>query len=182
MISLIIGPMFSGKTTELLRRLTRSKIAGKKVILLRPKIDTREKLTHDNLTTNGIKEIFLNEINPDNFMDYDVIGIDEGQFFKNLAASANILANRGKKVIIAGLDATSELEPFEEILNCIPYSEEVVKLSAICTFCGSELGSFTHFKLGNKKEKIIVGGADLYNAICRKCLNKFKHNKSDYND
>lgn len=175
MISLIIGPMFSGKTTELLRRLNRSKIAGKKVILLRPKIDTRGKLTHDNLTTNGIKEIFLTEINPDDFLDFDVIGIDEGQFFKNLSKSANDLANKGKNVIIAGLDATSELEPFEEIINCIPFSEEVVKLSAICSFCGSEYGSFTHFKSGTKKEKVIVGGSDLYNAICRECLNKFKN-------
>ena len=174
MITLIIGPMFSGKTTELLRRLNRSKIAGKKTILLRPEIDTRDKLTHDDLKTNGIEEKFLKDLDDINLDEYVVVGIDEGQFFKNLATHANNLANKGKHVIIAGLDATSEQQPFEEILNTIPFAEEVVKLNAICSFCGSEYGSFTYFKAGRKKDKIVVGGLDLYQAICRKCLYKLE--------
>jgi thymidine kinase len=170
MISLIIGPMFSGKTTELLRRLQRAIIAGKKAILLRPKIDTRETITHDELKKlDNIPYLFLQDLvdfNPD---DYDYIGIDEGQFFNNLAHFANLWANSGKHIVVAGLDATSELSMFEEILQLIPFSEEVIKLNAVCTRCGSDNGAFTKFIGSQKKDKVLVGGKGVYEARCRKC-------------
>lgn len=179
MIHLIIGPMFSGKSTELLRRLKRAKIAGKNVILLKPEIDKRGILTHDdkddinNLDKNNFFEfVFASNLESLNLSQYDVIGIDEGQFFKNLVFYANKLANDGKEVIVAGLDATSEQTPFEEIINLIPFAEEVIKLNAICTKCGSEYGAFTFYKAGEKKEKIKVGGKELYEARCRNCLSK----------
>ncbi|MFN3410761.1 MAG: hypothetical protein ACK4YF_01200 [Exilispira sp.] len=172
MIQLIIGPMFSGKTTELLRRLQRGMIAGKKVILLRPVIDTREIITHDQLKTTGnIPQVSLSNLNDFDIDSYDYIGIDEGQFFTNLSKIINNWANNGKHIIVAGLDATSELTPFDEILQLIPYAEEVIKLNAVCTKCGSDFGAFTKFIGQEKKEKILVGGKGLYEARCRSCWN-----------
>jgi thymidine kinase len=172
MIQVIIGPMFSGKTTELLRRLQRAYIAGKKVIFLRPKIDTRETITHDEVKTLGsIPQLFLSDLSEFDINSYDYIGIDEGQFFSNLAFHVNKWANMDKHIIVAGLDATSELTPFEEILQLIPYAEEVTKLNAVCTKCGSDFGAYTKFVGEQKKDKILVGGKGLYEARCRKCWN-----------
>ncbi|MCX8058382.1 MAG: thymidine kinase [Spirochaetes bacterium] len=175
MIHLIIGPMFSGKSTELIRRLKRAKIAGRKVILIKPSIDKRGILTHDDKEVgnkNDFNFIFVDDLNNLDYRNYDVIGIDEGQFFKNLSYYANKWASESKEVIVAGLDATSEQIPFDEIINLIPFSEEVIKLNAICTKCGSEYGAFTFYKAGEKKEKIKIGGKELYEARCRMCLEK----------
>jgi len=166
--------MFSGKTTELLRRLQRARIAGKKVILLRPQIDTRETITHDELKTTGsIPQLVLNNLEDFDINSYEYIGIDEGQFFKNLAQNLNIWATNGRHIIVAGLDATSELTPFEEIIQLIPYAEEVTKLNAVCTKCGSDFGAFTKFVGNEKKDKILVGGKGLYEARCRNCWKEF---------
>jgi|YNPMSStandDraft_1061717.scaffolds.fasta_scaffold00010_64 thymidine kinase len=176
MIHLIIGPMFSGKSTELLRRLRRAKIANKETILLKPTIDTRGNFTHDDIDKpdikNDIKFIFIDKLDNFDCTRYEVIGIDEGQFFQNLSFFANKWADMGKEVIVAGLDATSEQTPFEEILNLVPFAEEVIKLSAICSKCGSEYGAFTYYKGSEKKGKIKVGGKDLYEARCRSCFKK----------
>jgi len=172
MIELIIGPMFSGKTTELLRRLTRFQIGGHSVLLLRPNIDNRGILTHDCLH-HDIKEIFIDRVGNCEFANIDVIGVDEGQFFPNLAEDATVLANMGKIVIISGLHATSEAEPFPEIQSCIPISESITKLNAVCTQCGSQDASFTYYKKGNKTEKVLVGEHE-YTALCRKCYYDLK--------
>ncbi len=170
MIQLIIGPMFSGKTTELLRRLQRALIAGKKVILLRPVIDTRETITHDELKSTGnIPQLSISELKDFDINTYDYIGIDEGQFFHNLSNYIKNWAQDGKHIIVAGLDATSELTPFDEIMQLIPFCEEVVKLNAVCTKCGSDFGAFTKFVGQEKKDKILVGGKGLYEARCRRC-------------
>ncbi len=177
MIELIIGPMFSGKTTELLRRLTRLQIGGNKVLLLRPNIDTRGVLTHDCLD-HSIEELFVdNASDYERFKDVDVVGIDEGQFFPGLAKDATMLANMGKIVIISGLNATSEVEPFPEIQLCIPIAETITKLNAVCTQCGSQDGSFTYYKKGNKTEKVLVGEHE-YTALCRKCYYLLKSRQS----
>jgi thymidine kinase len=158
--------MFSGKTTELLRRLTRLQIGGKKVILLRPNIDNRGILTHDCLD-HAIQEVFVDTIlDSMNFDNIDVVGVDEGQFFKGLAKDVNNLANSGKIVIISGLHATSEAEPFTEIQGCIPIAESITKLNAVCTQCGSQEGSFTFYKKGKKTEAVLVGEHE-YTALCR---------------
>ncbi len=171
MIQLILGPMFSGKTTELLRRLTRSKIAGKKTILIRNNIDKRDHLTHDNKCNGNIEEKYisnLNEINPTNF---EVIGIDEGQFFKDLYIYANKWANNNKIIIISALNGTSEQKPFEEITKIIPFAEEIDKLNAVCIKCGSDFGTYSKYLKHDKNSTIKVGGSESYQARCRNCLN-----------
>lgn len=174
-IEIIIGSMFSGKTTELLRRLTRLQIGGNKVILLRPTVDNRGILTHDCLD-HKIREQFVSKVSDYDCSNVDVVGIDEGQFFKGLATDANHLANMGKIVIISGLNATSEAEPFPEIQACIPIVESITKLNAVCTQCGSQEGSFTFYKKGNKTEAVLVGEHE-YTALCRSCYYGLNKNK-----
>jgi len=168
MITVIIGPMFSGKSTELHRRLERAQIAGRKVLLVRPETDTRGQLTH-NRTRVVIEPTFLPSLE---FLDptgLDVIGIDEGQFFPDLPRYANEYAAMDRHVIVTGLPLTSECAPFTSITELLPFAEEIVRLNAICARCGSEYGSFTHYKPGHKTQEVLVGGKDLYTALCRRC-------------
>lgn len=168
MINLICGSMFSGKTTELLRLLERAYLAGKKTILLRPKIDSRPFLTHSIKNTSWLEEQFVN-INEFDATQYDVIGIDEGQFHKGIKDFCLKYSLMNKKIVVSALHATSESEMFEEIIGLIPCCEEIIKLNAICTRCGSEFGNYTYYLSGNKTEKIAVGGSESYTALCAKC-------------
>ena len=176
MIELIIGPMFSGKSSELLRRLTRYKIAGKQTLLLRPERDTRGFFTHDK-KENSVKEIFVDKIS--NFKDlynYDVIGVDEGQFFEDLDI-VDSWADQGLTVIISALNGTSEKKPFPSVQSIIPLADTIDKLSAVCTSCGED-AVFSFYKVGNKKSDIEIG-EDEYTALCRKCWNKKSDIKGD---
>jgi thymidine kinase len=168
MLSLIIGPMFSGKTTELVRRLNRYQIAGKKVILFRPTTDTRDHLTHDRLS-HDIQEVFTGRLYYTDWQKYDVIGIDEGQFFTMLKDDADYFADQGKTVIISALNGTSEKKQFDQVQGLIPFAEEIVKLNAVCMDCGSDYGTFTYYKAGNKTKDVQVGDEHEYMALCRKC-------------
>lgn len=172
MITLILGPMFSGKTTELIRFLVRSQIAGKKVLLVRPTSDTRGFLTHDH-KSHQLEEVFVEHLSDiENIFDYNVIGVDEGQFFNgSFVHDANHLANQGKEVIISMLNATSEAKPFDNVQGLIPLAENIIRINAICTKCGSEYGSFSYYKLGRKTDKVKVGGSSDYTSLCRDCYN-----------
>lgn len=181
MITLITGPMFSGKTTEMIRYLTRAKIAGKNVILLRPIADVRDFLTHDGREIE-IKEVFVERIigSFSDINEYDVIGVDEVQFFQypDVAKHIDILANRGKDLYIAGLNGTSEKTPFDAVQQLIPLSENIIKLNAICIECGSDHGAFTYYTEGKKTESVKVGGKESYTALCRECYQKhFRDNE-----
>jgi thymidine kinase len=161
--------MFSGKTTELLRSLNRSRIAGKKVVLIRPNTDTRTKLTHDHLEHN-LDELRTNTPRSlKGITDYDVIGLDEGQFFKDLKIFADLHANMGRTIIIAALNGTSERKPFEQVQDLIPFVEDITMLNAVCINCGSEYGSFSFYTAGVKDDDILVGDQDTYTALCRDC-------------
>jgi len=176
MIELIIGPMFSGKSSELLRRLTRHRIAGRKIILLRPKTDTRGFFTHDK-KENSVNEVFIEKISDfTDLRDYDVIGIDEGQFFSDLIL-IDKWANSGVTVIVSALNGTSERTPFSSVQDIIPKVDKMDKLSAVCTNCGED-AQFSFYKIGNKNSDIVVGEDD-YTALCRKCWNDKTNMKSN---
>ncbi|QEN03481.1 hypothetical protein EW093_01755 [Thiospirochaeta perfilievii] len=176
MIELIIGPMFSGKSSELLRRLTRYKIAGKQTLLLRPQRDTRGFFTHDK-KENSVKEFFLENISDfKDLYNYDVIGIDEGQFFSDLKI-IDKWADMGITVIVSALNGTSEKKTFSSVQDLIPISDQIDKLSAVCTNCGDD-AQFSFYKVGNKENDIVVG-EDEYTALCRKCWNEKSNMKSD---
>ena len=171
-IELICGPMMSGKTSTLLTKLERAQIAKKKVILLRPSVDTRGFLSHRGVDLKGLKEVFVKDISMFDLTEYDdpdVIGIDEGQFHKGLKEFCVRESLKGKQIYISALHATSESEMFEQIIDVLPYCENIIKLNAICTNCGSEFGNYTFFRNGQKTEKVVVGGNQEYTALCEKC-------------
>ena len=144
-LKVILGPMFSGKSTELIRRLKRYQIARYNCLIVKYAKDVRydkESIaTHDQQTLNAVSADKLKDLKVE-FDDYDVIGIDEGQFFPDLVEFCENMANAGKAVIVAALDGTFQRKGFGPILELIPLAEHVVKLNAVCMVCFGE-GSYT---------------------------------------
>lgn len=169
-IEVIIGPMFSSKSSTLLARIRRHEIAGRSCIVIKYIKDTRydEKhlTTHDLIKHPALPADDLSEL--DNVVaEYDCIGIDEGQFFKNLAASCDKWANNGKIVIVSGLDSTFARKPFGEMPALMAIAEKIDKLSAVCQTCGQD-AAYSKRKV-ESEEVELIGGADKYVASCRKC-------------
>jgi thymidine kinase len=176
-IEVITGSMFCGKTEELIRRLRRATIAKQKVQVFKPKIDKRyadEKVTShaganfDAQPINNSSEILTHLNN-----DTTVVAIDEAQFFENgVVAITQQLADKGIRVIVAGLDLDFRAEPFGPMPLLMAKAEDVSKLHAICVICGEE-ASRTQRLVDNHPARyddpvVIVGAAELYEARCRK--------------
>ncbi|WCS73387.1 thymidine kinase [Buffalopox virus] len=168
-IQLIIGPMFSGKSTELIRRVRRYQIAQYKCVTIKYSNDNRYGTglwTHDKNNFEALEATKLCDV-LESITDFSVIGIDEGQFFPDIVEFCERMANEEKIVIVAALDGTFQRKPFNNILNLIPLSEMVVKLTAVCMKCFKE-ASFSK-RLGEETEIEIIGGNDMYQSVCRKC-------------
>lgn len=168
-LCLIIGPMFSGKTTELIRRITRYEYSGKSCIILKSHIDTRfsEITSHSCIKYSNFKSLrILNELDS---ISYDVIGIDEGQFFikEDLDLFIRLNLEKDKIIIISALDCDYKMNEFNQIVSLVYNCEEVIKLTAICKYCKNN-ASFTK-RLSKSKELILVGGDKDYVPVCRKC-------------
>jgi len=174
-LSIIMGNMFSGKTSELIRRLKRLKVIGKDVMIINSAKDTRspEEIlkTHDNVKFDCHKVFDLFELmNRDEFDMADIVAIDEAQFFPNLKKFVECCLHVGKSVILAGLDADSFQHKFGELIDCIPLACDVTKLSALCMRCNDgTLGPFTK-RIVDDKTLELIGGSDMYVAVCRKHL------------
>jgi len=179
-IILIIGPMYSGKSSALLRYFNRSLIANKRSILIKHSNDDRYDknyvCTHDNkkarvgLSCNNLMKEALEVID-----NYDNFFIDEGQFYDaNIRQFCDIVANKGKNVYISALNGDYCCEIFPNISKLIPIANKIVKLTAICMECRDNSASYTHLKVENKnsKNRIIVGGMEKYVSLCRMCYNK----------
>uniref|UniRef100_A0A0K0EP09 Thymidine kinase n=1 Tax=Strongyloides stercoralis TaxID=6248 RepID=A0A0K0EP09_STRER len=179
MIHMIIGPMFSGKTTELFRLANMHILANKKVVIVKYERDIRYDIqfasTHDEKKMKAIAAIHLKDVF-DNIKEHDVIGIDEGQFFDDIVCVAEKLASMGKLVIVAALDGDFQRRPFENIINLYPLAEKIKKINAVCRSCGF-FASFT-FRTTNSSDLEIIGGEDMYQAVCRECFYKLKNNQS----
>jgi thymidine kinase len=172
-ISVIFGPMFSGKTTELLRRMRRHQIARKKCLVLKYQNDTRYTSgaavsTHDRTEMPAIPVAELMSLPQRDLMGVEVIGIDEGCFFPDIVPFCEAQANSGKVVIVASLDGTFQRKEFNQVLGLVPLAEEVTKLTAVCTVCGSP-ASFSR-RIGKETAVELIGGADKYIAACRQCF------------
>lgn len=175
-IEVITGSMFSGKTDELIRRLVRARIARQKVQVFKPAIDVRyapEKVTsHGGANFDAIPITSAGEILERLEADTTVIGIDEAQFFdEQIVTVAETLAERGLRVIIAGLDMDFRGEPFGPMPLLMAKAERVDKLQAICMVCG-EPASRTQRLVNGQPARyddpvVIVGAAELYEARCR---------------
>jgi len=173
-IQLIIGPMYSGKSTELIRRLKRYKIAKKKIILFKHTKDDRFEInnvcTHDKEKLEAFNFESLKLI-PNDLLEFvDVIGIDEGQFFSDIVEFSDDMANKGKIIIISALNGSFKKEPFEVIANLIPIVDEILNLSAVCMICGKD----AHFskRITDENETVLIGGLDKYISVCRNCFLK----------
>jgi thymidine kinase len=182
-IEVICGSMFSGKTEELIRRLKRAQFANQRIAIFKPKIDTRysemDVVSHDlhSLKCTPIKssEDIKMKI-PDDIM---VVGIDEAQFLDNgIIEIAQNLANKGIRVIIAGLDTDYTGKPFGPMPALMAIAEDVQKVHAICVRCGS-LANHSH-RLSRSKKLVVLGEQDIYEPLCRSCYNKAIEEEKKY--
>ncbi len=170
-IELILGPMFSGKSTELIRRTSRYEAIGKNILIINSILDSRTDnsvKTHSNNKKKAIKvNNLLDIINDDCYEKADIIGIDEGQFFNDLLEFVKIVEKTDKILIIAGLDGDFKREPFGDILKCIPLCDEVVKLSAMCMVKNDGTPSSFTKRINNSEEQTLIGAKDSYITVCR---------------
>ena len=168
-LHVIFGPMFSGKTTELLRRVRRYSAAQKRCLLVKYTMDTRHQgiVTHDGNSHIGLYMARARELAEVDTADVDVIGIDEGQFFPDIVVFCGRMAEAGKIVVVAALDGTFQRRPFGDVLNLVPLADSVIKLSAVCVYCFKD-APFSA-RLSDEQEEVVVGGADKYAAVCRSC-------------
>jgi thymidine kinase len=164
--------MFSGKTEELIRRLRRAEIARQNVAIFKPEIENR--YSDDHIVSHSddrLKSIVVDsalEI-PALAKDAQVVGIDEGQFFKmDLVEVCESLASAGKRVIVAGLDQDYRGKPFEPIPQLLAVAEYITKTLAICVVCGNPADR-TQRKT-QSGELFLVGAKDIYEARCRRCF------------
>ena len=169
-IQLILGPMFSGKSTELIRRLKRYQVAQYKVMMVKYAKDQRYDetgiATHCGQVVPAVAAEHLEELEH-RATDYEVIGIDEGQFFPDIVAWCEVMANRGKIVLVAALDGTFQRRPFPEMMALVPLAEAVTKLQAVCMLCFQE-AAFSK-RTTSESSVEVIGGADKYMAVCRRC-------------
>lgn len=171
-IQVIFGPMFSGKSTELIRRLNRYQIACHSCLIIKYSNDSRYSkdsiATHDQQFLLAISTTKLFDLSDQIFENkYDIIGIDEGQFFPDCVQFCDYMANKGKIVIVAALDSTFERKEFGDILKLIPLAENVVKLNAVCMVC-YDIASFSK-RITDEKKLEVIGGVEKYMSVCRKC-------------
>ena len=173
MIDLVLGPMFAGKSTELLRKIRRYSVASKSCLVIKYANDNRYSdksvSTHDKQQIEAVSCENINDIE-EIAKKYEIIGIDEGQFFDDIVEFSERMANLGKIVVIAALDATFERKPFGRVLELIPLAENVSKLDAVC-IDWKQSASFTK-RLCDSKETELIGGAEIYKPVCRGCFNK----------
>lgn len=170
-IEVVCGPMFSGKTEELIRRVKRAQIARQKVQIFKPSIDNRyhdsEVVSHSAQSIDAIPVGSAIEIFQKVFDSTRVVAIDEVQFFdSNIIKVVEKLARRGVRVIMAGLDQDFMGKPFGPMADLLAIADSVLKIQAICTVCGA--GASKTFRINpNDQVQVLVGETDLYEARCR---------------
>jgi thymidine kinase len=172
-IEVVTGSMFSGKSEELIRRLRRAQIARQKVQVFKPVVDDRygddHIVSHSDMrlpSTNVRSSEELLRLVDD---DTEVVGIDEGQFFDlNLPRICNELANRGRRVIVAGLDQDYLGRPFEPMPQLLAIAEYITKTLAICVVCGNPANHTQ--RLVASSDRVLVGASGVYEARCRHCF------------
>ncbi|HTP98113.1 MAG TPA: thymidine kinase [Casimicrobiaceae bacterium] len=171
-IEVIVGSMYSGKTEELIRRLRRAQIARQRVEIFKPVIDDR--YARDHIVSHSELRIPSRAIRKAEDIlrwahEAQVIGIDEGQFLgEKLLEVCEKLARQGKRVIVAGLDQDYMGRPFEPMPQLLAVAEFITKTLAICMVCGAPANR-TYRKVA-RGGRVVVGGADLYEARCRRCF------------
>lgn len=176
-LDIIIGPMFAGKSCELIRRIRLLKVLKKEYIVIKPKIDNRFDNHFDNnmiishnydkehcVVLNKMDEIYLNDLG-----NINTIFIDEAQFFDDLVDAVKNLVEIYKiNVVITGLDGDSNRNKFGHILELIPLSNTCTKINAACIMCLDGTPAPFSFRKINNNSQILIGAADSYMSLCRK--------------
>lgn len=172
-VEVICGSMFSGKTEELIRRLKRAQFANQKIAIFKPTTDNR--YSEEDVVSHDLHSIKSTPIDTPAKMleigdDIQVVGIDEAQFFdKSIIEVVQTLANKGVRVIIAGLDTDYLGKPFGPMPGLMAISEDVQKVHAICVKCGN-LANHSH-RLSRSTKLVVLGEKDIYEPLCRQCYN-----------
>ena len=178
-LELFIGPMFSGKSTELIRQIRLLQVIGKKVLVLKPIIDSRyiaDKITSHNFESAECIVINkLNEIDEKTLVTYNTVIIDEGQFFPDLKETVvRWIDNYPINIIVGGLDGDFERNPIGQILDLIPHADTCHKFSSLCNICKDGTSAPFSFRLVKSTDKVLIGGAESYIPVCRKHYNELK--------
>jgi thymidine kinase len=172
-VKLILGPMFASKSTYLLAEERRSKAAKKKIVCVKHSFDTRytsgnEIATHNKEYSNSPSFAVHSLMSiVDQLKDYDVILIDEGQFFDDLLQGVEYLIDQGKYIIVAGLSSDYQKKLFKPIADLIPRADQIIHAKAICTCCGAD-APFTS-RIISEEGQTLVGGSESYEPRCRNC-------------
>ena len=178
-IEVVCGSMFSGKTEELIRRMRRAQFAKQRVEIFKPAIDVR--YSQEDVVSHDQKHIQSTPIDSSASIlllaeDIEVVGIDEAQFFDNgIVDVCNQLANRGVRVIVAGLDMDYQGVPFGPMPALCAIADGVTKVHAICVKCGS-LAYVSHRKVQNDR-RVLLGETQEYEPLCRECYQKALKNE-----
>jgi thymidine kinase len=172
-VEVITGSMFSGKSEELIRRVRRAQIARQRVQIFKPRVDDRyatdEIVSHSEMKMPSLVVASAREILDQVEDRTEVVGIDEGQFFDaGIVQVVNALADRGVRVIVAGLDQDFTGRPFEPMPQILAVAEYVDKTLAICMQCGAPANRTQ--RLSGSTDRVVVGGAQDYEARCRRCF------------
>ena len=182
-IEIICGSMFSGKTEELILRMKRAKFANQKVEIFKPAIDIR--YSQEEVVSHDANAILSTPVETSESIllltgDVEVVGIDEVQFFdENIVDVCQQLANRGVRVICAGLDMDYLGNPFGPMPKLMAVAEYVTKVHAICVKCGN-LAHHSH-RLTASNKLVELGEKDAYEPICRHCFNKAREEEGREN-
>lgn len=178
-IEVVCGPMFSGKTEELIRRVKRAQIAKQKIQIFKPGIDNRysetKVVSHSSLKVEAVPVSSSLEILDRIFDSTRIVAIDEVQFFdEEIVEVISRLARRGCRVICAGLDQDYKGNPFGPMPHLLAIADEVMKVHAICTVCGSPASKTFRKKEEKSAEQVLVGESDRYEARCRNHIEYFE--------
>ena len=179
-IEVICGSMFSGKTEELIRRIKKVELADEKYIIFRPKIDSRN--PENKIISHAKNEISASIISsPKEILDlsvnYSVIGIDEAQFFdQSIVDVCNVLANKGHRLIVAGLDMDYEGNPFGPMPNLMACAEDVMKVHAVCVETGNPAGY--SYRKDSSDDLVLIGEKKEYKPLSREAFVKKMVNRN----
>jgi len=181
-IEVICGSMFSGKTDELIKRIEKASLNNLSYKVFKPLKDSRN--LKNKITSHSKNEIPAQSIESSEDIllmssDFDVIGIDEGQFFdSHLVNVCNSLANQGKRVIVSGLDMDYSGIPFGPIPNLMACAEKVTKLHAICNETG-DMANFS-FRKSKENQQVLIGEKNEYEALSREAFVKKMKKRKNY--
>ena len=179
-IEVICGSMFSGKTEELIRRIKKVELANEKYIIFRPKIDSRN--PENKIISHAKNEISASIVSsPKEILDlsvnYSVIGIDEAQFFdQSIVDVCDVLANKGHRLIIAGLDMDYEGNPFGPMPNLMACAEDVMKVHAVCVETGNPAGY--SYRKDSSDDLVLIGEKKEYKPLSREAFVKKMVNRN----